>query len=219
VERQGCTWKDRVIVGSYYPSLEALQQVSNQAWATALPSRNHACAGLPPLVTHPELTVPYRRFSPTEEAKQFDFERVELYLADWRCLRQVDKAGKFSIADHNICFGRSFYRQTVVVTCDLAVRSLGAGLQHNPRVHYGTSDLVPGGDAQCAGGSGRRGGSGQSGGLFALDYLTPAECKLGWLFALLCVWKLIGFILAHPGFNPKCRSFAMPFVLISPNRF
>jgi len=122
VERQGRTWKDDVAVGPSYPSLQAVQAASEQAQLdrlSALPSRNPACAGQPPLLAHPELAIPRRIFDPAHEADLFDFESVELYLSDWSWVRLVDQQGCISLADHNISIGRAFYRQAVAVIYDL----------------------------------------------------------------------------------------------------
>jgi hypothetical protein len=122
VERQGRTWKDDVAVGPAYPSLQAVQAASEHAQADrlmALPSRNPACAGQPPLLAHPELAISRRLFDPAQEADLFDFESVELYLSDWSWLRLVDQQGCISLADHNISVGRAYYRQSVEVVYDL----------------------------------------------------------------------------------------------------
>jgi hypothetical protein len=129
VERQGRTWKDDVAVGPAYPSLQAVQAASDRAQVDrlmALPSRNPACAGRPPLVAQPELSTPRRPFDPSAEVDLFDFESVELYLSDWSWVRQVDKIGYISLADQNVSVGRSYYRQAVEVVYDLEIHAFTA---------------------------------------------------------------------------------------------
>ena len=71
------------------------------------------------MVACPELAIPRRNYHPDQEAALFDFERVELYLSDWRYSRMVDKTGCISVANHNIHVSKRLYRQAVEVTYDL----------------------------------------------------------------------------------------------------
>jgi hypothetical protein len=122
VERQGRTWKAHVLLGADCATREELQTIADQArWDRLLwlPSRNPACHGAPPLLVHPELAHTRRPFTPADEVALFDFERVELYLADWVLVRLVSKTGCISIADHNITIGKAYHRQAVEVTYDL----------------------------------------------------------------------------------------------------
>jgi transposase-like protein len=122
VERGGLTWKNRVAVGASFETLDEVQAYSDQTRfdrLTLLPSRNGACAGRPPMLAHPELATPRRTFDPTHEVNLFDFEGVELYLADWVGLRKVDKVGYISLADHRVSVGRAYAGQTVKVLYDL----------------------------------------------------------------------------------------------------
>lgn len=147
VERQGRTWKDHVAVGANYSSLPEVQVASEQAWHDRLhhlPSRNPSCDGQPPLLAHPELAVPRRLFSLRQESSLFDFERVEIYLSDWRWLRRVDKNGRFSVSHNNILFDRAFYQQTVAITYDLDEHAfLAQSLDEKHNVtRYFTLDFV-----------------------------------------------------------------------------
>lgn len=122
VERQGRTWNQDVARGGQYTTRGAAQAASEQAQRDRLahlPSRNGACAGQPPLTAHPELTIPRRPFVPDQEAALFDFERVELYLADWVFTRLVNEKGCISVANHSIAVGRTLFRQALEVTYDL----------------------------------------------------------------------------------------------------
>jgi transposase InsO family protein len=122
VERQNRTWMDHVAVGANHNIYSEVQQATDTARHERLyllPSRNPACNGHPPMVACPELSIPHRSFDPAKEEELFDFENVELYLSDWRMLRQVDKVGRISLADEAISVGRSYYQQTVEVTYDL----------------------------------------------------------------------------------------------------
>jgi hypothetical protein len=129
VERHGLTWKNRIAVGARFETLAEAQAYSDQARIdrlAVLPSRNRACAGQPPLLAHPELATPRRTFDPAREAELFDFEAVELYLADWVWLRKVDKVGYISLADHNVSVGRAYAGQTVEIVYDLDVHAFQA---------------------------------------------------------------------------------------------
>jgi len=125
VERQGRTWKDDVAVGARFKSLAAVQVASDEARHARLahlPTRNRACAGLPPLQAHPELLQPRRPYSLDDESRLFDYERVELYLSDWLWIRTVDKTGKIWIADQYVSLGRIYHNQAVAVRYDLSWR-------------------------------------------------------------------------------------------------
>lgn len=129
VERHGLTWKNHVAVGGQFDTVEAVQTFSDQARfdrLAVLPSRNRACAGQPPLLAHPELATPRRPFNPAREGALFDFERVELYLADWEWTRTVDKVGHISLADHQVAVGRAYAGQTVKIAYDLDRRAFVA---------------------------------------------------------------------------------------------
>jgi hypothetical protein len=126
VERQNRTWNDHVAVGARYATRQAAQQATDQARQdrlSYLPSRNPRCAGHPPLVACPDLAHPRRPFAPQHEADLFDFERVELYLADWTWRRTVDTAGYISLADHNLSVGRTYAQQTVHVSYQLSAHA------------------------------------------------------------------------------------------------
>jgi hypothetical protein len=147
VERQGRTWKDHVAVGANYETLEAVQAASEQAWQDrliALPSRNPACNGHPPLLAHPELASPRRPFAPDREADLFDFECVELYLADWVWPRRVDSGGKISLANQNVYIDQAFRNQTVEIVYDLDAHAFAAYAHDNghTRIRHFTREVV-----------------------------------------------------------------------------
>lgn len=122
VERQNRTWKDHVAVGATFTTVTAAQQATNTARYDRLyhlPSRNPACNGHPPMLACPDLASPRRPFSLVDEPDHFDFECVELYLAEHRWLRRVDQVGYISMADQNISLGRAYYGQTLAVVYDL----------------------------------------------------------------------------------------------------
>jgi hypothetical protein len=79
-----------------------------------------------PLVACPALLTPRRPFSPDREAVRFDFERVELYGADWRWLRTVDQLGRISLADDPVSVGQAVMHLLVAVTYDGSVPALVA---------------------------------------------------------------------------------------------
>jgi len=136
VERQNRTWKDHVAVGASFTNLADVQAATDNAWADRLahlPSRNPRCNGLPPLIACPELAIPRRSFSPEIEPSLFDFERVELYLADWRWPRKVDQCGKISLANVNIPIDKTRYKQCVEVIYDLTAHAFCAISYDDPR--------------------------------------------------------------------------------------
>jgi hypothetical protein len=124
VERQNQTWLYHVAVGAAYPTVCWAQHATDTAryerlaW---LPSRNRACGGRAPLQAQPDLCVPRRVYHPSQESRLFDWERVELYLSDWRWGRMVDKVGAISLADHNVYISNQHVGQAVEVTYDLAL--------------------------------------------------------------------------------------------------
>jgi transposase InsO family protein len=129
VERLHGTWLNHVVVGADFVTYEEGQRATDQARYERLyllPSRNPICQGQSPMRACPELAIPRRAYHPDQEAALFDFERVELYLSDWRFSRMVDKTGCISIADHNIHISRQWYRQAVEVIYDLDAHQFAA---------------------------------------------------------------------------------------------
>jgi len=126
VERSHRTWKGDVLVGGRFIDLVALQATSDQAVEDRrlyLPSRHRGCQGQPPVVAFPDLMKPRRPYHPDQERSLFDLDRVDAYLAQWEWQRQVDVAGKISLADRNHRVGRHYKRQVVKVRFDLSTRN------------------------------------------------------------------------------------------------
>lgn len=122
VERQNGTWQNHVAVGAAFTTLSAAQSATDtarQERLLMLPSRNRVCQGKAPLVACPDLVIPRRTYTPEQEPALFDYERVALYLSDWRWVRKVDLTGCISLANHNISVGRDYYQSAVEVVFDL----------------------------------------------------------------------------------------------------
>jgi transposase-like protein len=129
VERQNRTWMDHVAIGAQYSTLAEAQKATDEARYDRLhhlPSRNPLCQGKAPLQACPQLKIARRSFQADEESTLFDFERVELYLSDWRWLRSVDNSGTFSLADRSIYLGSAYRQQAVEVVYDLDLHKFAA---------------------------------------------------------------------------------------------
>ena len=88
-----------------------------------LPSRASDCAGRPPLVAHPALLQPRRRYRPEWERALFDEQRVYAYLASIPLSRRVSSVGQIQIGAHVYSVGRAVAGQTVAVVCDAATHT------------------------------------------------------------------------------------------------
>jgi transposase-like protein len=88
-----------------------------------LPSRASDCAGRPPLVAHPALLQPRRRYRPEWERVLFDEQRVYAYLASIALTRRVSSVGQIQIGAHVHSVGRVRAGQTVAVVCDAATHT------------------------------------------------------------------------------------------------
>jgi hypothetical protein len=121
VERCNRTWNEQVALGLRTAPVPAIQAATDQAWQDrreCLPSRNPQCQGQPPVVAHPELLLPRRPYSPDDEARRFDMQRVYDYLSCWSWQRKVDPQGCISMADHNRRIHRGYCGQVVNVRFD-----------------------------------------------------------------------------------------------------
>jgi hypothetical protein len=100
VERCHRTVYDYAIAGNEKADVACLQLILDQAvdelnWE--LPSRAEGCQGQPPVVAHPELLQPQRRFRPEHELALFDLQLVDEYLATFTWTRTVWKSGQIEI--------------------------------------------------------------------------------------------------------------------------
>lgn len=121
VERLNRTWNEMVWLGNHCKTADELQKLTDQAWhdrRAFLPSRNLACHGRPPLVAHPELAHPQRVYSPDQEHRIFNLQRVYAYLSQWVWQRKVSSSGFISLADKNVKVSRKFSGQIVKVRFD-----------------------------------------------------------------------------------------------------
>jgi len=122
VERQNRVWKNHVAWGANFETMEDAQKETDQARddrLKMLPSWNRVCKGHAPLVACPDLIIPRRHYSLEKESCLFDFERVMLYLSDWRWIRRVDKTGCISLGNRNISGGRQYAGEAVEAVFDL----------------------------------------------------------------------------------------------------
>jgi hypothetical protein len=125
VERCHRTVNDYAIVGNEQADLVQLQEILDQAvyeLTYELSSRARGCAGLPPIVAHPELLQPRRPFQPHHELALFDLNRVDAYLATFTWQRTVGKTGQIEIGRHRYSVGRSYARRQVLVRFNPALR-------------------------------------------------------------------------------------------------
>lgn len=126
VERNHQTWYAHVLDGQAYPSLEAIQTATEQAFADRreqLPSRHPGCAGRPFQVAFPVLQTPRRPYQAADEAQLFDLARVDAYLAEWRWRRTVDSRGQISLSNRNYRVGSQYQGQSITVQFDPTTRT------------------------------------------------------------------------------------------------
>lgn len=101
VERCHRTLNDYALVGQQHHALEPLQALLDEAVEELLfelPSRAQGCAGRPPIVAHPELLTPPRRFRPEWELAAFHLARVDAYLSPLTWYRHTGKSAQLSLA-------------------------------------------------------------------------------------------------------------------------
>jgi transposase-like protein len=85
-------------------------------------SRASDCGGRPPLVAHPELLRPRRRYSLESERALFNEQRVYAYLASIPLTRKVTSTGQLHLYGAVRSVGRATAGQTVTVACDPQAR-------------------------------------------------------------------------------------------------
>ncbi len=127
VERCHRTIHDYAIVGQEKTDQIQLQNILDQAIEELndeLPSRADGCAGLPPLIAHPQLRQPRRLFHPHLELALFDLRRVDAYLATFTWQRQVGLNGQLQVGRYRYSVGRRFARRAVWVRFDPSDRHL-----------------------------------------------------------------------------------------------
>jgi len=98
--------------------LDSERELHNRHFA----SRASDCGGRPPLVAHPELLRPRRRYQPDWERALFDEERVYAYLATIPLSRKVSSKGQIQLGGRSRSVGSRFANQTVTVRCEAASR-------------------------------------------------------------------------------------------------
>ncbi len=109
VERFNRTYNNLVLRDGPFKGIAELQDVSDTVvdfLNTTYPSQAGICNGQPPLQAHPEARKPRRRYTPAQERKLFDLERVDRYLARFIWQRRADKVGKVSLAGQDYYLGR-----------------------------------------------------------------------------------------------------------------
>jgi transposase InsO family protein len=127
VERNHWSWEQHVVLGQTHHTLSSVQQATDQTFADrrhSLPSRHAGCNGQPFLVAFPALATPRRPYTPPDEARLFDTQRVAEYLAAWEWRRTVDSTGKIALANRNHLVGHSYRGQVVKVRFDPTERRL-----------------------------------------------------------------------------------------------
>jgi hypothetical protein len=136
VERCHRTVNDYAIVGNEDASPAQLQAILDQATHELnfeLSSRAEGCAGLPPVVAHPQLLQPRRPFQPEQELALFDLQRVDAYLATFTWKRIVSKTGQVCIGERRrYSVGRTYARQEALVQFDPVDRHFVFSVAHDP---------------------------------------------------------------------------------------
>ena len=94
--------------------LDSERELHNRHFA----SRASDCAGRPPLLAHPELLRPRRRYQPAGERLLFDEQRVYSYLASFTLSRKVSSKGQIQLGGRLRSVGSRLANQTVNVRCD-----------------------------------------------------------------------------------------------------
>lgn len=100
IERQHRTLDGFVLDPTSTQNREALQgrlDRERQLYNATYPSRASDCAGQAPLVAHPELCRPRRRYTQQAELQLFDLQRVYDYLATFTFERKVNTRGQVSL--------------------------------------------------------------------------------------------------------------------------
>ena len=121
IERCNRTWREHVYEGNQHLNDLELQAFTDQAWQDrreALPTRNQHCEGNPPFIAYPELTHTGRYYSPEQEEKLFDMQRVYDYLSQWEWQRTVNSSGCIYLAKISQSVGRQFAKQIVKINFD-----------------------------------------------------------------------------------------------------
>jgi hypothetical protein len=121
VERFHRTWEGRLLdlpLGSDWQA--AQDYVNYEVWRmnVVLPSRGRNCRRRPPLLVYPEARTPRRYYSPQEELRIFQLERVTEYLAKGRWLRRTSTQGQFRFHSALLNAKKTYARQIVVITFD-----------------------------------------------------------------------------------------------------
>lgn len=123
VERSHRTLNERTLSGQQFSSAAELQKQVDADWHelnAECPSRARSCAGQPPLLAHPELLLPRRRYRPEWELDLFAVQRVYSYLAARTWTRSVSQNGQVSLGGTHYGLGRKWAGQTVTVSFDAA---------------------------------------------------------------------------------------------------
>lgn len=121
MERFHRTWEGRLLdlpLGSDWQA--AQDYVNYEVWRmnAVLPSRGRYCRRRPPLLVYPKARTPRRYYSPQEELRIFQLERVTEYLAKGRWLRRTSTQGQFRFHSALLNAKKTYARQIVVITFD-----------------------------------------------------------------------------------------------------
>ena len=127
VARAHQTWCSDVLEGTPFGDVDTLQAASDQALEDRRrqrPSRPPGCDGRAPAVAFPDLLCARHPFQVDGERQLFDLARIDAYLAQWEWRRQVDSAGKISLASRNQYISKRYLRQVVKLRFDPATREV-----------------------------------------------------------------------------------------------
>lgn len=119
VERSHRTWEGRLDGYGPFDTLAAWQtMVDYERWRmnVVLPSRGRGCRRQPPLLVYPEVRTPRRWYRPQDELAQFDFQRVQQYLAQGKWVRRTSVKGQFSLNGQTFNLGVTYKHRWVHIT-------------------------------------------------------------------------------------------------------
>ena len=121
VERFNRTWFNHVGKSKIIHTPQSIQGLSDEAIEDRqyyLNSRNPHCKNQPPMTALPQLKHSNRPYSPQNEKKEFDMEKVHQYLSQWLWKRQMDTLGRISLGGYQRVVSKNHLRQIVKIRFD-----------------------------------------------------------------------------------------------------
>ncbi len=116
VERHHRTQADLVWREQVFAQREDLQQALEEGTRRSneeFPSQAGHCHGQPPLQAYPFARASGRPFDPAQEWWLFDLRRMQTFLAQFVCVRQVSTTGIATLSGHRYYVGKAYAGQSV----------------------------------------------------------------------------------------------------------